>query len=416
MSTATEQAAAEVRAEIEAQRAPRTCDCGCGGLIVQAGRGPRKRWATPACASRGAGGWQAALDRAGAVAGTCPQCGGPSGASRVYCSSACAGRASKGAKEAEARWKRPAQAAPGPLTLVEATVHATEQAEAHAGTACGREHEQLAGWLAEVEQLRAEVERLQGELRAMIESHDQRAAERDAARADAERLQALLDGWCNRMGPELQRERDALRAELQEQTRLTAEAVRLAEERLAARNHLTAQIEGQQAGALDLMRRFGARSDENFRAFVERLATERDAARAPAEARPQPPLGGVTGSVHARLVALVASLALPTEDRTTEQLLDFLEAARLDQQREDNLLGRVCTALGLDPDLDLDDDLVEAVGRLRRERDEAREAREQAEQLRDELRLDEARWRSRADSWRLAHEAALRAFSGRAVG
>jgi hypothetical protein len=59
-----------------------------------------------------------------------------------------------------------------------------------------------------------------------------------------------------------------------------AAALLLAEERLTDRNQLQADIEADQVGRMGLRKRHGAREDETFGAFVERLASELAAERA----------------------------------------------------------------------------------------------------------------------------------------
>ena len=66
------------------------------------------------------------------------------------------------------------------------------------------------------------------------------------------------------------------RSEVREAQNATAEATQLAEERAAERNDLAEQIEGNLNGARTLRQRYGAREDETFGAFVDRLAAERD--------------------------------------------------------------------------------------------------------------------------------------------
>lgn len=54
--------------------------------------------------------------------------------------------------------------------------------------------------------------------------------------------------------------------------------VRDLENMMAERNAYVAEIEAEREGRMDLRRRLGAREEETFPAFIERLAAERDAA------------------------------------------------------------------------------------------------------------------------------------------
>lgn len=67
---------------------------------------------------------------------------------------------------------------------------------------------------------------------------------------------------------------------IEEANERVAQLARELEEMVAERNAYVAEIEGEREGRLDLRRRLGARDDEIFSAFIERLAEERDAAMA----------------------------------------------------------------------------------------------------------------------------------------
>lgn len=70
---------------------------------------------------------------------------------------------------------------------------------------------------------------------------------------------------------QLRVELEKTRGELKDCERALGDETQLAEERLALAHHLQADIEAEQSGRLALRKRFGARDDETFGAFLERL-------------------------------------------------------------------------------------------------------------------------------------------------
>lgn len=76
---------------------------------------------------------------------------------------------------------------------------------------------------------------------------------------------------------ELERENKTLRASERELRRELAGATSLAEERLAHANQLQADLEAEFEGRQELRKRFGARDEETFSVFIERLAIMADA-------------------------------------------------------------------------------------------------------------------------------------------
>jgi hypothetical protein len=104
-------------------------------------------------------------------------------------------------------------------------------------------------------------------------------AERELAAADRE-----LERWRHDVPIEgdyicqAALERDAAIAECRSVRRDLGIARDLADERLAHANQLQADIEDEYAGRRDLRSQYGAHEDETFRAFIDRITTEQNAA------------------------------------------------------------------------------------------------------------------------------------------
>lgn len=146
-----------------------------------------------------------------------------------------------------------------------------------------RYREDLARHLVEEVVLEGRIEDL---LEAGIRRAERAESERDAAlkaRDEKLTLQAAQRDSALREVDALRERVATLEAERRQLMEQVGAAMREAQSCMAERNAATAELEAEQAGRLDFRKRFGALGSETFGAFVERLASERDAARQEAE-------------------------------------------------------------------------------------------------------------------------------------
>lgn len=154
---------------------------------------------------------------------------------------------------------------------------------------------------------RAELEQLQDDIEQELGWPDVTSEDRrDYSRAisDAKLRITVAEEQQEQLRAELEQAQRVHEAERRQLLKELAEANRLAEERLRLAACLQADLEAEQSGRLEIRRKHGAGDEETMGGFIERLATERDAARA-ALARLRAKVGPVVEWWRAYTPALV---------------------------------------------------------------------------------------------------------------
>jgi hypothetical protein len=163
---------------------------------------------------------------------------------------------------------------PGLVVLDEADFHASVKRDLDAFNEVTEQLRLAESELAEEKRLRAgDIEEASSRVVEQMRWNDGLRAKLQAAESELAEAKAQLERAKGLYAMGLKMGLKSIESEL-------AAALLLAEERLTDRNQLQADIEADQVGRMGLRKRHGAREDETFGAFVERLASELAAERA----------------------------------------------------------------------------------------------------------------------------------------